>query len=310
MKIKLTIMALLVMSASLACAFGFDFGFDFGRNQCAQEDQIPIMAVLPTSKAFGNRTTGTTISQLFSVSNTGKGTITGIQAQMSSAGPFRVYSSSGTTAPMTAKVEFAPTATGAFTNAVLFSSDQFPPVRVAVSGTGVSATISITDSFTGANQALSDYNANWVQPSYGGTSKILSNQVVQNTFPGMAYRSDWANGANQCAEIKALDSRGSTSGPVVRMSDSAAATFYLLNMETGALVRYLNGTAATLEADTAFANNDVGKICANGTTIKTYKNGVETNSVVDTNIADGYPGIRQGSNSTYSRFDDFVAVSP
>jgi len=101
--------------------------------------QIPVMVVSPSSGVFGNQTTNTTRNQLFTVSNTGRGTITGIQARMSSAGAFRVYSSSGTDAPMTYKTAFTPVAATAYSNVVYVDSDQFPAVRVPVSGTGIAA---------------------------------------------------------------------------------------------------------------------------------------------------------------------------
>jgi len=135
---RLILICLLMTSVAYA---GFsDFGFQsfslIGGGVC--KPAIPVLAVSPSSKAFGNVSTNTTRSQWFTVSNTGKGTITGIQARMSSAGVFRVYSSSGTSAPMQFKTAFTPTAATAYSNVAYVDSGQFSTVRVPVSGAGVS----------------------------------------------------------------------------------------------------------------------------------------------------------------------------
>jgi len=238
---RLILICLLMTSVAYA---GFsDFGFQsfnlVGGGIC--RPLIPVMAVSPSSKAFGNVSTNITRSQWFTVSNTGKGSITGIQARMSSAGVFRVYSSSGTTAPMQFKTAFTPVAATAYSNAVYIDSDQFPSVRVPVSGTGTSA---ITYTFTTYLNADSTSTA-----MQKGTGTLTMGSAVTATAAQVSNGWDMGIAADSTGRVVMPTTNGNISGTEGTLS------FWIKNSATAAYGTPVNWGADNLSFTNTTATN-------------------------------------------------------
>jgi hypothetical protein len=109
------------------------------------------MSISPSSFDFGSMVDGQTKSQTFTVTNTGNASLTISQLRVSGAG----YSVSGLATPSTVAVGssatfsavFAPTTAGSLAGTVSITSNASgTPTTVALSGTGVAASVALTAS--------------------------------------------------------------------------------------------------------------------------------------------------------------------
>ena len=146
------------------------------------------LSVSPTSFNFGSVVDGQTKSQLFTVTNTGTASLTIAQLTVSGAG----YSASGLNTPVTIaagktatfSVLFAPTTAGSLNGSVSISSNASnSPTAVALSGTGVAATVTVSAtpsslSFGSVNAGSS--SAKSVTLTNGGNTNVTISQISVN----------------------------------------------------------------------------------------------------------------------------------
>ncbi len=144
------------------------------------------LSVSPSSFNFGSVVDGQTKSQLFTATNTGTATLTIAQVTVSGAG----YSASGLNTPATIaagksatfSVLFAPTTAGALSGSVAVSSNAASsPASVALSGTGVAATVTVSATPSSLNFGTvnaGSSSAKSVTLANGGNSSVTISQIV------------------------------------------------------------------------------------------------------------------------------------
>jgi hypothetical protein len=145
------------------------------------------LSVTPSTFNFGSVADGQTKSQAFTVTNTGSATLTIGQLTVSGAG----YSASGLVTPASLaagqsasfSAEFAPTTAGALTGSISIASNApNSPATVALNGTGVTASVTMTPSPTsvsfGSINAGSSNAQNVTLTNTGNSSLIISQIAV------------------------------------------------------------------------------------------------------------------------------------
>lgn len=144
------------------------------------------LSVSPASFNYGSVVDGQTKSQIFTLTNTGTGSLTISQLAVTGAG----YSASGLNTPATIaagktatfSVLFAPTTAGSLTGSVSITSNApNSPATVALSGTGTAASVSITASpsslsFGSVNAGSS--SAKSVTISNGGSVSVTISTIT------------------------------------------------------------------------------------------------------------------------------------
>lgn len=311
MKIKLVIMALLTLFASLACAFDedfspFDFSFKFSGQRCI--DRIPGLFLNMSSYAFGNQSTGTTRSTNIALTNSGNAALTDIVFQPFSSAVFAHSSSAtspcGTTLAAKStcyrKVSFTPTAAAAYSDSLVVSSNQLDDVTVPVSGTGTETISGYTDAFAYDDGSLPTLNSTWVTNTgatvnnpisvASGQVKGSTNAVTNTAIYNVAINND------QFSQIAVM--AGVWTGavyPFIRTSKTAGS-FYLVRFESATTIRICKyasgsitalGTAITVPT---YASGAVLKISAVGTTL-TGCSGTTCGTVTDSTFSAGYAGF-------------------
>ena len=162
----------------------------------------------------------------------------------------------------------------------------------------MSAAIPASDNFTRANGAL---GANWAARTTC-TLSIVSNSVrltgVDN-FCGVSWVPDTFN-ADQCSQITiGLLSNADSASAVVRASGfdvPGTLSMYLLTADgakSSTLDKIVSGTGSQIRSlsATSFSAGDVIKLCVQGTTLTTFKNGSTLSTDTDSAIASGQPGF-------------------
>jgi hypothetical protein len=148
----------------------------------------PGLSVSPASFSFGSVVDGQTKAQDFTITNTGTSTLTISQIGVSGAG----YSVTGLTTPSsiaagkstTFSAQFAPAAAGSLTGIVSITSNaSSTPAAVALSGTGVAA--SVTFSASPANLSFGNVNtgnasAKSVTLTNNGNANMTLSQITVN----------------------------------------------------------------------------------------------------------------------------------
>ena len=139
----------------------------------------PVLSVAPPSLSFGDVTVGLSKDLMFTVQNTGGGTLTGT-ATSSSNPPFSIVgdNSFGLTAGATKSitVHFAPTSPGSVAANVTFTSNAASPPSEGLSGNGVAAptgSITVTSPAGGEQWANnSTHNIMWTWTGVAGNVNI------------------------------------------------------------------------------------------------------------------------------------------
>jgi len=172
----------------------------------------PAISVTPTSVAFANVTVGAPNSQTILVQNTGSSSLTISQATATGAG----FSMSGLTIPATIaagssttfNVAFGPTVAGTVSGSVsLMSNAPGSPTSIPLSGTGVSATNSLsasTSSLAFGNVVVGSNSAQNVTLTNGGNSTvtIASVNATGAGFSSSGVLAGQSIGAGQTATLR------------------------------------------------------------------------------------------------------------
>lgn len=176
---------------------------------------------------------------------------------------------------------------------------------------------SATDNFNRADST--DLGTNWDVQTGEGQWEIVSNEARPRFFDGDCTENynaiTFANDQYSEATLKALTAAsGGGRGPGVACRCSTSAhTYYRSTANSNAsgnnheLVKFVAGSATSLGfIDADFAVNDVIRIEAQGTTIRTKKNGTTQISVTDSAIASGRAGVCYSSQGESAQLDDWA----
>jgi len=293
---------------------GWHFGWG-GTTAVQYTDITTSVSVSPTSWSFGNVSTGGSKTKVFTFTSTGLGvweqavlTVTGTGFSETSrtcgSNPFDLASM----ASCTETVSFTPSTAGSFTGYLNYSAPNFPRQQVALSGTGVGAgggSPSYTDSFTYSDGALPTVSGGlWAIPSYATSVSVVSGYVQgsTDTSQNIAYYTGWS-GADQCATVTIVSVVSGLTGPAVRIN-SSTDTLYWLSANNFSIKKRVASTETSLTSDISATTGDILKLCANGTTLTSYKNGTLISTVTDSDISTGYSGFRETFTSNH--LDDFI----
>lgn len=164
-----------------------------------------------------------------------------------------------------------------------------------------------TDDFNRANGAI---GANWTTQSPGyETPQIVSNALRDNSAgsgEGCAWYNAWSGaggGADHYSQVKVVaQDTNSSFAAHTRMS---AGNMYYWIMDTGSggtrnyyFGKFVSSSYTDLATgSTAFANNDVIRCEAQGTTIRGKVNGSTIQTQTDSALASGSPGLQVGVQS-------------
>ena len=155
-----------------------------------------------------------------------------------------------------------------------------------------------SDDFTYANGGLPAQSGGaWATPTGLSDINVVSNAVKVST-DGVANVAYWDTvySADQCSTVTMTNIGTGVSSPTVRTS-STEETFYFVSIAQ--VRKTIAGTQSQIMDVTAAVNGDIVKLCVVGTTVTMYINGSLDNSVTDTGISSGYPGI-------YILYDDAI----
>ena len=159
----------------------------------------------------------------------------------------------------------------------------------------------ITDAFTGTDgTGLTSYSASWVYTRGSGANLQLSSNTLAVDSVGpveaMAERvGSFAASHYAQVALVATPAANGAAGPAVRCQGAGAQDGYGAYGTTSAseLFRLDNGGFTLLSSAAGFANADVIKLDASGTTLTTTKNGSTTGAPAATSDAT-YPGGAPG----------------
>lgn len=177
---------------------------------------------------------------------------------------------------------------------------------------GVSDTYSVTTAAAGV-WATDDFNradsanlgANWGTPTWAGaaTPTIVSNAAALGSNDTYGYWTGSTIGNDQCSQVTISGSSNLQNiRGYVRLNPTSYSGYHF-RADTGAIYRHdarytdtllVTGTTSTLAA------GDTIRICAVGSTITAYVNGVQKATVTDSTFATGYPGITIGASTAYA----------
>jgi len=142
----------------------------------------------PTSLSFGNITTGTTVANTVTLTNSGNANVSLSQDTVSGSG----FSVTGLALPLTLSqgqstsfsVNFAPTATGTVSGSVSISSNATnSPTSIALSGSGIAPVAhKVTLTWTPSSTSFSGFNVYRSTVSGGPYSKLNSSIVPTATY--------------------------------------------------------------------------------------------------------------------------------
>jgi len=148
--------------------------------------------------------------------------------------------------------------------------------------------VTVTDDFNRANGAL---GANWDCSMYADVPSIDSNHVIGDAGGGGACV--WAANTfatTQCSQALLLTNNNAPAiAPAVRM-DAAAVDWYAY-YATGEIYRTDNGSTTQIATGTGYGDTVVAKICATGTTVEWFNDGVSDGTVVDSALTAGSAGF-------------------
>jgi len=241
----------------------------------------PALTVTPASASFGNVTVGSSSTQTMQFTNSGTGTLTITQVSVTGTG----FSAGNLTLPVslnagqstTFNLQFAPTSTGSATgSATIVSNVPNSPTTVALSGTGVAATLIVTVSPT----SLSFGNVNT------GTS---STQTVTVTNTG-----------NANVQISSI----SESGAGFTLSGASTPVTLTPNQSLTFSVIFTPASAGSLTGTVTVTSNATGSptsIALTGTGVQASTHTVSLNWTASTSTVSGY-NIYRSSTSASSGF--------
>ena len=150
----------------------------------------------------------------------------------------------------------------------------------------------ITESFNQTDSTTLGPDLSWTELS--GTWETKSNAVAKtvgtNQYDRARADSDLASSDHYSQVVMAFPVGGTYHGPACRMASDTANTFYGLVSSNSDpispyLIKFVAGSQTNLSSgSTAVSAGQVHKVEANGTAIKGYFDGIETNGVTDSSI--------------------------
>jgi Abnormal spindle-like microcephaly-assoc'd, ASPM-SPD-2-Hydin/Protein of unknown function (DUF1573) len=180
----------------------------------ADPTNATTIAIVGATGSFGSVATGTSVTQTFTVANTGSATLTITQLAASGSG----FSVSGFTLPITVNpgqgtsfvAKFAPTTAGAVTGSISMTANTNPAVStIALSGTGTGSSqsaISVSpSSFDFANIAMGTTTSHsfTISNTGGATLSVTSLAAAGPGFSVSGFSLPISVGANQSTTINA-----------------------------------------------------------------------------------------------------------
>lgn len=257
------------------------------------------VAVAGATGTFGSVATGTSVTQTFTVTNTGSATLTITQLAASGTG----FSVSGFTLPITVNpgqgtsfiAKFAPTTAGAVAGSISMTANTNPSVStIALSGTGAGSntTISVSPtSFDFGNIPVGTTATRAVTiTNTGSTALSVSNATATGTGFSMSGFSPVSLTANQSTTIMAIFSPG-TIGPVggtmTITNGSATPSVVVTMLGTGIAQSQAQPTISVNPTSYDFANIAMGSSSSHTFTIS--NNGSAALSI--SNITASGPGF-------------------
>jgi hypothetical protein len=219
----------------------------------------PALTITPSSVSFGSVTLGSPISQTIQLTNSGTGTLSISQLNVTGSG----FSTNSLSLPVnltagqstTFNAEFSPTATGAVTGGVsIVSNAAGSPATIALSGTGVAQTLAL--SFSSTSLAFGSVNMG-NSSTLPETIKNTGNsnvQISQITESGAGFSLSGAStpvtlSPNQTTTFNVIfdpTSSGSSTGTVTVTSNaSGPPTTIALAGQTASYTVSLAWTAST-----------------------------------------------------------------
>jgi hypothetical protein len=157
---RLFIILVFLLLAVQAWASFVGFGVGVGVGGGHWIDLKPILAISPSSHAFGNVSTASKRTYDFALTNSGNATLTDLSFGTFSSAVFRNATSAtspcGTSlaakATCNKRVEFGPTAASSYTGTLVILSNQLDNLYAGVTGTGIAAGDSTPDAFSFTDQ--------------------------------------------------------------------------------------------------------------------------------------------------------------
>jgi hypothetical protein len=282
--------------------------------------QTPVASLSGGSGAFGEVTVSeTSAAQIYTLTNPGladlvitTAAITGTDAarfvEASDTCPGATLTPCGTCA---INVTYTPNAAVAHSASLEIAHNATgSPTTLALSGTGVASSASVTDDFNRADGAL---GANWTKPAYSAATLVISsNRVVSDTYgvTAVAYHSGSTFANNQYSQIKMNSSISGYTGPGCRMNPEGDGYIAEAYNSTSLAVRRLdNGVATTIGSGITGLTllNSTVKITCSGSTIEVFVDDVSVGSRTDATYGSGSPWIETNQSGGIYSMDNFAA---
>jgi len=203
------------------------------------------LSISPSSFAFGSVVDGQTKSQTFTLTNTGSSTLTVSQLAVSGAG----YSINGLTVPATLaggtsktfNAVFAPTTAGNLSGTVTVASNApNSPATIALSGTGVASTVTLTAnptslSFGSVNSGSSSTKS--VTLTNNGNANLTISQITVNakdtTQSGVSLPVTLTPGQTQAMNVKFSPTAAETVSGNITVTNSQGSSAVISISGTG-----------------------------------------------------------------------------
>lgn len=239
-RLLLVISALCVMCTTvLAFNFGFDFGFGGNRN-IQYEDLLPVLTGWePSSKVFGNTSTGVVKRQSFSFTNTGNDYAEDVTVSVTGTG-FSLYSTTtfgniSSLRTLTAKVRFSPVAATEYSGFINYSAPNIARLRAVLTGTGVNYNPPSAPTNIVATPGDGTITTTWTA-GVGSTSSLFKRGVSSGVYGNHStvtspHVVDGVNGTSQYILVGASNSNGITWGtevsatPAINCSNTPSVTY-------------------------------------------------------------------------------------
>ena len=260
----------------------------------------PALTITPASASFGNVTVGVSSTQTIQLTNSGTGTLSVTQVNASgtgfSLGTLALPISLGAGQSSSFNVQFLPQSAGAVTGSVtVVSNAPNSPATVALSGTGVAATLTLsfsTTSLTFGNVNTGSSSSLPVTVTNTGNGNVTISQISESgtgfTLSGASTPVTLA--ANQSTTFNvnfAPTAAGADSGTVTVTSNAAGSPQAITLAGTGVATSHtatLNWTAST---STVSGYNVYRSTTSGGSYTKINSGLVTTVSYVDSTVQNG-----------------------
>lgn len=261
----------------------------------------PAISVVPSSVSFGSVITGVTNTQTITVQNPGSATLSVTQASLSGTG----YSLSGLTTPLSIapgssasfNAGFDPASAGSFSGSlVLTSNAPSSPTSIALSGTGVAATMQLSASPTSLSFGSLTTGTSAAQTltlTSSGNSSVKISQITPSgagfSICSMGLPLTLATGQSAaCSVTFAPSAVGSASGSITVTSNATNSPLVVALSGTGtAPVSYSVALSWTPSSSSYEGFNVYRSTVSGGPYTKLDSSLIPTASYTDSNVTAG-----------------------